>query len=263
MQLTEAHVLVTGASRGLGALVAARAADRGAVVTLVARSADELARRAERQGGHALPADLSVAQQRRDLVARAEALCGRPVDVLVNAAGVDATAPVLQVDAEILARALTVNLLAPAELCRQAVPGMVARGRGSIVNLSSVAGTVVVPGLASYCASKAGLSHFTAVLRTELAGSGVGTTLVEVGPAPTELYGDITDHPVAGPSMRRFVNWGTVTESDPDQIARRIVAGIEADREHVVLPRRILPLLACTWFPRRAAQLFLSGLPKR
>ena len=188
MHLAGAHVLVTGASRGIGALLAEQAAGRGATVTLVARSGEPLQALAERIGGCAAPTDLADPAARRGLVQRVEDQAGRPVDVLVNAAGVDAVGSLLATNDQDMAELLQVNLLAPAELCRQVVPGMIARGRGHVVNVSSGFSTVAAAGVASYCASKAGLSHFTAALRQELTGTGVGTTLVELGPVRTAWW---------------------------------------------------------------------------
>lgn len=263
MRLAGAHVLVTGASRGIGALVAERAAQRGASVTFVARSEEPLRALVDRVGGRALPVDLADPGQRRGLVRRAEDEAGQPVDVLVNTAGVDAVGAFLTVDEPTVADLFQVNLLAPAELCRQVVPGMVQRGRGHVVNVSSGFSTVVAPGVAAYCASKAGLSHFTGALRQELSGSGVATTLVELGPVRTVMFNDLLQDRLAGPAMRRLLRLHVTTQVDPDEVARQVCDGIEQDRAHVVLPKRMVPVVAMTWLPRRIAGLLLAGLPRR
>ena len=87
-----------------------------------------------------------------------------------------------------------VNYLSPAELCRQVIPRMLGRGGGHIVNISSMAGSVVVPGTVTYSASKAALSHFTAGLRVDLRGLPIGTTLVELGPIPTDMLAEIEEY---------------------------------------------------------------------
>ena len=261
MRLQNAHVLVTGASRGIGRSVARAMAARGAVVTVVARSRGPLELLAQELGGHALVADLS-GPGRRDLVAAAETSAG-PVDVLVNVAGSDAVDAVVDVAPDDLEALFQVNLLAPAELCRQVIPGMVDRGRGHLVNVSSGFSAVTAQGLVPYCASKAGLSHLTAGLRTELLGTGVGTTLVELGPVKTEMYQSIQAHRVAGPALARAVRLRAVVEIDPDDVAEQVCDAVERGRQHVVLPKRMTPLLALAWLPRRASQVFLSGLPRR
>ena len=255
--------MVTGATRGIGARIAAELASAGARVTLVARNAPELAVRAEELGGSALPADVSDAGQVAGLVARAEHQAGRPVDVLVNCAGVDGVAAFSDVDAAALEHLVQVNLVAPMELSRQAVPGMTSRGRGHVVNVSSGFAASLAPGLTPYCASKAGLSHFTAGLRLELAGTGVHTTLVELGPVRTSMYGDIERHRLAGPALARLLRLRLVRAVEPEAVAQQVVAAIRHHRPHVVLPRRMLSAVAPTWAPRRATQLLLSGLPKR
>lgn len=263
MQLSGAHVLVTGASRGIGACLASGAAARGATVTLVARSEGALRAAAAELGGRALPCDLADRAARRDLVARAEALAGRPVDVLVNCAGVDAAAGLLHVTAEDQAELFEVNLLAPAELVRQVLPGMVARRRGHVVDVSSGFSTLTCPGLVPYSASKAGLSHFHAGLRLELRGTGVGTTLVEPGPVDTGLYGDIEQERLSAAAVQRLLRLRVTALSAPQDVARQTLDAVESGRRHVVPPLRMAPALALTWLPRRVGALLLTGLPRR
>ena len=263
MKLSGAHVLVTGASRGIGALVAAGAAQRGATVTHVARSADALAERATAAGGHALPCDLADPDQRAGLVERAEQGAGRPLDVLVSCAGVDEAAGMLEVTAEQLRQLYEVNLVAPAELVRQALPGMVARRRGHLVTVSSGFSTVTGPGLTPYASSKAGLSHFHAGVRLELRGTGIGTTLVEPGPVATDMYGRIEAHGLSAAAVNRLVRLQLTRVVPAQDVARRILDAVEHGREHVVPPLRMTPVLAFTWLPRRVADLVLTGVPRR
>lgn len=262
MELAGAHALVTGATRGIGARIAAQLAGAGACVTLVARNAAELAARADELGARGLAADLSDAAQRAGLVARAERQADGPVDVLVNCAGLDGVAAFADVDSAVLEHVVQVNLIAPMELSRQAVPGMRARGRGHVVNVSSGFSASLAPGLTPYCASKAGLSHFTAGLRLELAGTGVHTTLVELGPVRTSMYGDIERHRLAGPALKRLLRLRMVRAVEPEAVAQQVVAAIRHRQAHVVLPRRMLSAVAPTWAPRRATQMLLTGLPK-
>ena len=263
MHLAGAHVLVTGASRGIGALVAEQAARRGATVTLVARSAEPLRELADRIGGYAAPVDLAYPAARRGLVQRVEGEVGRPVDVLVNAAGVDAVGSLLATSERAMAELFQVNLLAPTELCRQVVPGMIARGRGQIVNVSSGFSAVAAAGVASYCSSKAGLSHFTSALQQELTATGVGTTLVELGPVRTVMMADLFEDRLTGPAMRRLLRLHLATLVEPGDVAAQVCDAVAHGRRHVVLPRRMTPVVALTWLPRRAADLLLTGLPKR
>ena len=176
MEIMNAHVVVTGASRGIGAAIAREMHKRGATVTVVARSADALAALADEIDGHALAADLTDRGELEGLIARAEAHA--PVDVLVNNAGIDEAGLFWEMDADGLRRLIDLNVTAAMELTRQALPGMVERGRGQIVNISSMASVAVFPGLTAYSASKAALSHFSAGLRADLKGLPVGVTNV-------------------------------------------------------------------------------------
>jgi short-subunit dehydrogenase len=263
MKLSGAHVLVTGASRGIGAHLAEGAARRGATPTLVARSADALSERARELGGHALPCDLADPESRAGLLERAEQAAGRPVDVLVNCAGVDGRAGMLEVSAEQLRELYETNLLAPAELVRQALPGMVARGRGHLVTVSSGFSTVSGPGLTPYASSKSGLSHLHGGLRLELRGTGIGTTLVEPGPVRTEMYDDIESHRLSAAAVNRMVRLQLTRVTEPAEVAERTLDAVEAGRQHVVPSRRMAPVLAFTWIPRRVGDLVLTGVPRR
>ena len=263
MQLAGAHVLVTGASRGIGALVADGAARRGATVTLVARSEGPLRERAAALKGHALPCDLADPAARAGLVVRAEQAAGRPLDVLISCAGLDSVAGMLEVTEDQLRALYEVNLLAPAELVRQALPGMVARRRGHLVTVSSGFSTVTAPGLVPYASSKAGLSHLHAGVRVELKGTGVGTTLVEPGPVRTQMWGDIEAHGLASAALNRWVRLRLTRVAQPEEVATKVLDAVEQGREHVVPSRRMTPVLAFTWIPRRVGDAVLTGVPRR
>ena len=262
MQLSGSHVLITGASRGIGACLARQAAQRGAVVTLVARSADALADLAAETGGHALPADLTDRGVLRGLVARAEQQAGAPLDVLVNNAGFDAARSMLELSEDDVADIVALNLHAPIELSRQAMPGMVERGRGHVVNVSSGFSTVNAPGLTPYCATKAGLSHFTGGLSLELQGTGVGTTLVEPGPVRTELYDNLQES-LSFDALRRMMRLQLTAEVQPEDVARATLDRVEKGGGHVVLPRRMAPAMALTWLPRAVTGVALTGVRRR
>jgi uncharacterized protein len=262
VKLSGSHVVVTGASRGIGACLAREAARRGATVTLVARSAGPLSELAAETGGHALPADLADRTQVDGLIARAEQQVGRPVDVLVNNAGLDAAGSFLTLTEDDLADLVAVNLAAPLELARQVLPGMVQRDRGHVVNVSSGFSTVNTPGLAPYSASKAGLSHFTGALRVELRGTAVGTTLVEPGPVRTDLYEGL-HHTLSIDALKRLMRLQLTAEVDPDDVAVATLDKVESGGGNVVRPRRMAPAMALTWLPRRATDLALTGVRRR
>ncbi len=259
MDLTGKRVLITGASRGIGEQMAIEFAGAGARVALVARSESATKELAARLGGTAHTADLSDADQTAGLIARVES-DGGPLDVLVNNAADEQAGPFLDLDPATLAAQIHLNLVAPMELARQVIPGMLARGGGHIVNVSSLGGTNAVPGVASYSASKAGLSHFTAALRAEFKGKPIKTTLVELGPVSTAMMQNLYDYPPSDRAVARLRHIGLIKEVTPDHVARNIRSAVQHDRRHVRMPKRgaIYPLLVEA--PRRLTEFLLTGV---
>lgn len=260
MRITGAHVLLTGATGTIGAALARRLAEQGARVTLVARTPAPLADLALATGGSVVAADLCHPESLGGLVERVQAQQG-PVDVLVNNAGTETTGFLTDLSAEQLRATIDLNLTAPLELCRQVVPGMLARGSGHLVNISSLAGVATFPGLAVYGASKAGLTHATSGLRADLRGSGVGTLAVEIGPVTSEMMDRIGQHGPSEAAFARVLRARILTMLDPDDVARRVVSAIGDGRAHLRLPRRAAPLAAVTGTPRAIARIALSGIP--
>ncbi len=152
MNLGGRNVLVTGASRGIGEAMAKRFVAAGAHVVGVARNAELLGKVMADIGGVAIAADLADPEQVDGLIARAERDTG-PVDILVNNAGLDMAGALVDAKAEDIRTIHQVNLVTPIELSRQVLPGMLMRGRGHIVNVSSLAGVGGFSGMSSYCSS--------------------------------------------------------------------------------------------------------------
>lgn len=263
MRLEGAHVLVTGASRGLGEALARRFAAAEAHVSLVARSGDAIEALAGELGGTALVADLLEDDQVEGLIARVEHAAGAPVDVLVNNAGIDITRALADFTHADLGRICALNLVVPMELSRQVIPGMARRGGGHIVNISSLAGTAVLPGMAPYAATKAALSHFTAGLRAELRGLPIDTTLVQVGLVPTDMRDSVLDDPATRRAFARLYRLRVLADTEVDRLVDATFDAVAKGRRHVRLPRRALgfPLLVET--PRRIVELLLTGVRPR
>ncbi len=259
MQLREKRVLVTGASRGIGEALARRFAQAGATVALVARSADSIEKLAADLGATAHPADLADATQANALVHRVEDEAG-PVDVLVNNAGIDISKSFVDYTAEDVERIYRVNLLSPIELCRQAVPLMLRRGGGHIVNVSSLAGVGVFPGLTAYASTKAGLTHFTAGLRADLKGMPIGTTVVELGPIPTDMLSHVGDYRPTEDSFKRFYRLQLIADVSRETVADDVIAAVEKGRRHVRFPKRALLFPLLSEAPRRLTEVFLTGV---
>jgi short-subunit dehydrogenase len=258
MKISGARVLVTGASRGIGECTARAFADAGARVAVVARSEEPLAKLAAEIGGDAYPTDLADRDAVAGLFDRVEA--DGAVDVVVNNAGVDLTGRFLDTEPDAIEALYRVNLLAPTEICRQALARMVPRARGQIVNVSSLAGVSAVPGLAAYSASKAGLSHLTAALRAETKGTGVVMTLVELGPVITPMLDNVHSYGPTERSFARGARIGVIVDLDPDAVAGAIVDAVRRDRRHVRLPKRSSLLMMIGEAPRRLTEIMLIGV---
>jgi short-subunit dehydrogenase len=262
MDLRGRHVLLTGASRGIGELVARKMAASGCDLSLVARSGDLLESIATELGGRAFVRDLSDPDQVADLVAKVEAEAG-PVDVLVNNAAVYVAGAFENISSDVLAQILKLNLLAAMELTRQALPGMVGRGRGHIVNMSSLAGTNAAPGAVAYSTTKSAMSHFTAGLRADLRGTDVRTTLVQLGPVSTDMIREVESYGPTQRAIRRFRHLGLLTEENPDQVASAIVRAVQRGKRHVRFPKRALLYYLSAEMPRRLTEVLLTGVDHR
>ena len=178
-------VLLTGASYGLGEMIARELAKRGASLALVARSLaplEALAAELGAKGGNAvvIPADLSEPAAPERVYAAAVAALGR-VDILINNAGIEHTLPYQNYAAADLDKLIDVNIRAPMHLARLALGGMVERKRGHIVNMASLAGIAAPAYHEAYSASKAAMIAFSNSLRASLHGSGVGVSAIVPG----------------------------------------------------------------------------------
>jgi short-subunit dehydrogenase len=262
MEIHGRNVLVTGASRGIGEAIARAFAGAGARVVLVARSEGPLKELAGELRGVALPADLADPDEVAALIARVEAECGA-IDVLVNNAGVDLVGDFVRDSVAEIERLYRVNLVAPVVLCRQVLPGMIDRGRGHIVNMSSMAGVGAFPGLAPYASSKAGLTHFSAALRGELQGLPIGVTVVELGPIPSDMLDTIMDHEPTARSFDRFKRIQLLADVDKATVAGDVVDAVRRNRRHVRHPKRAIPFAVMTEAPRRIVEALLTGVPHR
>jgi len=182
-------VFVTGASSGFGAALARRFAATGARVVAAARRADRLKDLAAELGTQLLPVTLDV----RDRAAVSEAVNSLPaefadVDVLVNNAGLAlGLGPAQTADLDDWDQMIDTNCKGLVYCTRAILPGMVARGRGHVISLGSVAGTYPYPGGNVYGGTKAFVHQFSLDLRSDLHGTGVRVTCVEPGMADTEF----------------------------------------------------------------------------
>jgi short-subunit dehydrogenase len=259
MELRGKRVVITGASRGIGEGLAHGFAAAGGNVALVARSAEAIEKLAADLGGTAHPADLADPKQVATLVNRIEDEAG-PIDVLVNNAGTELAGAFWDHDAEEVSAIMQVNLATPMELCRQVIPRMLHRGRGHIVNVSSLAACGLYPGLAAYSTTKSGLSHFTAGLRADLHKLPVKTTLVEMAGVPTDMLSHVADYKPTEDSFSRGYRLHLVTDTPLDTLVNATVEAVEKDQRHVRYPKRALLFPLLTEAPRRITEMMLVGV---
>ena len=193
MDIAGARILVTGASSGIGAALAPQLAARGATVGVVARRRDRLEEvRAEcvaaGAGDHrAFPADLGDLAAAQQIARDADAAWGG-VDVLVNNAAIPKRVPFARLTTGEVEETMRVNFLSPAYLTLALLPGMLARGRGLVVNVSSIGGRIPIANESAYNASKYALAGWSEGMRLDLEGTGVDVKLVLPGPIATEIW---------------------------------------------------------------------------
>ena len=226
-------VVVTGASSGIGAATAKMLSGEGAKVALAARREEALA---EAQAGLeagaeslVLPTDVTDRGQVKALVERAGAELG-PVDALVNCAGVMYFTLMENVRADEWDRTVEVNCKGALNCVGAVLPGMVERGRGHIVTITSDAGRVVFPGLAVYSASKFFVEALSKGLRLETAGTGVKVTTVQPGNVATDLLALSGDEE----ALERYGQPTGAKVLDTEDVAASIVYAL-AQPEHVAV----------------------------
>lgn len=191
MGFSDKSIIVTGATSGIGRAAArAFAREHGAVVAVGRHQAalTDVVAEVEAEGGRAVAcaADLTAADAPARIVTAAVDAFGR-IDVLVNAAGIIASAPLESTSDEIWDSMMAINARAPFRLMREAAPHLKAT-RGSVVNVSSVNGLRSFPGVLAYCVSKAAVDHLTRCAALEMAPLGVRINAVNPGVTVTNLH---------------------------------------------------------------------------
>ena len=201
MQISGSTIIVTGASSGIGAVLAPMLAAQGATVGVVARRADRLASVAEEcqaftPGSRAWTVDLADLDAAEQFAHDAVAEFGA-VDVLVNNAAIPARIPVTRITAAEVARVMDVNFHAPVRMTLALLPRWLARDAGCVVNVSSLGGRIPIAQESAYCASKYALCGWSEVMAVDLHGTGVEVKLVLPGPIDTEIWDQPGNDPAA------------------------------------------------------------------
>jgi short-subunit dehydrogenase len=223
----QAAIVVTGASSGIGTELAGGLARRGYPLVLVARRRerlDDLAGELRTQysvGVDVMPLDLGEAASRGQL---AERLRSEPVAGLCNSAGFGTSGVFQTLPIERESEEVVLNSLALMELTHAALPGMVERGAGAVLNIASIAGFQPIPFMAVYSATKAFVQTFSEAVHEELHGTGVSVTVLCPGPVPTE-WGEIAN-------AERFSI--PLAQVAPHDVAEEAIGGMLAGKRSVV-----------------------------
>jgi len=222
--------LVTGASSGIGAATARLLADQGTTVALVARRADRLELveadcRAGAPRSRAWAADLSVPEEAAALALRIWDEIG-PLDVIINNAGIPMRRPAERLTMAEVERVMTVNYFSPVAITLALLPRLLARGSGTIVNVSSLGGRLGIATEAAYSASKFALAGWSEALAADLVGTGVSVRLVLPGAIDTEIW----DQPDNDPPL--YV--GPLVPAE--EVAAGIVESVDSDLFEHYLP---------------------------
>lgn len=210
--------LVTGASSGMGAAVAERLRREGIEVHTLDRNAEALGAMAARTGCIAHAIDVT------DLAAVTALTESVEFDILVNCAGVDRPRGLIRGSAEDIDLLLDVNLRAILHLCRLVVPGMMARDRGHVINISSIAGSYNFGGNSIYHATKAAIAMLSRQLRIDVFGRHVRITDICPGRVATDIFAHV--HGATDETYDRFIRGFELPQ--PSDIAEAIAFAIAA-----------------------------------
>jgi short-subunit dehydrogenase len=215
MRLKGKHVVITGGAGGLGSRISALMKKKGAHLTIVDR-AKELPFEADLVTG-----DLSTQE---GIAAIGEQLADLEPDILVNLAGIQYFGPLEQQPSDSIQLTYMINLVAPVMLTQAVLPSMRKRGKGQIVNIGSIFGSINFAHFATYSSAKAGLKGFSEAIRRELQSTGVGVTYIAPRAVKTPLNSN---------TVMRFAELTRMAMDDPDYVANRIVKSIIAGKKDV------------------------------
>jgi hypothetical protein len=229
------RVVITGASSGIGRLLALRAVSEGAHVALVARREDrlhEVADTVRAAGGQAMVVSCDVAN-REAVFAAAQSIVGQfgHVDVLVNNAGYGGHYEFLDWDIPDIERMVHVNFLGSVYWTKALLPAMVERGSGWIVFMASVAGKIGVPGESVYSATKFAMVGLAEALSIEVEDAGVHVLTVCPGAIDTEFFDEADRERMPDVALRSMI--------EPERVVDAVVRALANGKREITVPRQI------------------------
>lgn len=211
-------MVVTGASSGIGAAVAAKLTAAGDTVAICARRTERLA---EVPAALRYPLDIAEPAEVEAFARQVEAELGG-IDVLINNAGASRRRPMQSISLEEFAETVEVNFWGAVRLTHHVLPGMLERGSGTIVNVSSMGTRTVAVRTGAYTAAKGALNHYTEALFLDLAGTGVRAQLFIPGATATEFS-------VPKPGNDEPFPMDPASVMSPDAVADALLAGLDTD----------------------------------
>lgn len=218
--LAEKVAIVTGGGTGIGLAVAEALLSRGARILVVGRREAPIKELASKHDGRAkyLQADISQSGTSQAVIDRVLELFGR-LDLLVNNAAAAVVKPLTDITDDEIDQMLTTNIKGLLALSRDAIPAL-EESKGSIINLSSVAGQSAVPGFSAYAATKSGVDRITKILAAELGPLGIRVNAVAPGLTRTDMLAATPDE-----AVNQMVNEATALRrlGEPEDVARSIV----------------------------------------
>jgi uncharacterized protein len=239
MDFTERVILITGASDGIGKRLALDLAGRGAVIIGCGRSAERLAvvlAELQRTSPRSITirCDVGSRDEVRAMVANVLAQF-EAVDILINNAGIGMRQPFVQTSFDTIEEIMRTNYLGAVYCTREVLPSMIARRRGHIVNVSSVAGHIGTWNMAGYCASKFALNGFSESLYHELKPLGIDVSIVCPGPVKTAFNRSFAQTSPKSPKSIII---------SPDSVSQTVMKVLASKRFEVIMPRSIALICA-------------------
>jgi uncharacterized protein len=239
MDLKNQVIVITGASSGIGRQLATDLAARGAIVAGCGRSIERLRDTLKEVRRLSPPSamigcDVSDAEQVKGMMAKIIGDFGK-IDVLINNAGIGMRKPFVETDLKTIEEIIRVNYLGAVYCTHEALPSMIERRTGHIVNISSGAGLIGTINMAAYCASKFALNGWSETLYHELKPLGINVSVVCPGPVETEFSRTFRDsQPKAPPN----------TIVSAETVAQAVIKVLDSKRFEIVLPRWLASLSA-------------------
>lgn len=231
MNYTNQVVLITGASSGIGRCLAIDFAKRGAIVVGCGRSKERLDQtlselRVTSPSSRIIPCDVGDHEQVQGMVAEVLGDFGH-IDILINNAGMGMRGPFAETPLDVIEKVMRTNYLGMVYCTHAALPSMIARGAGHIVNISSVAGKIGTPNLSGYCASKFAMNGFSESLYYELKPLGIQITAICPGPVRTGFSQGFANIRPKSPGFLML---------EPENVSRLVIRAIDAKKFEIVMP---------------------------